>query len=106
MVPEPVAVCRKLGCGAGAAFALGTRLQEPSAFFFSGAFWLEDPLVIFCSSATFRWSAESAKVSFGVWKFAMLRLPLAFVDPSDAARFVKFTEFWVNCMFALRTFSG
>ena len=32
----------------------------------------------------------------------MLRLPLALVDPSDAARFVRFTEFCVNCMFALR----
>src|SRR5208283_195873 len=106
MVPLPVALCSRLGCdAAGAALALGTRLQDASAFFLDGAFCSEPP-VICSNSATLSLSAVSAKVSLGAWKFATLRLPLALVEPSDAARFVRFTEFCVNCMLALRTCSG
>ena len=106
MVPVPVAVASKPGCaaGAGAASAVGTRLQEASAFFLAGA-GVELP-VIFSSSATFSLSAVRAKVSLGAWKLATLRLPLALVEPSDAARLVRFTEFCVNCMFTFRIFTG
>src|SRR5271167_815544 len=105
-VPLPVALSSRLGCaGAGAALSLGTRLQDASAFFLGGAFCSEPP-VICCSSATLSLSAVSAKVSLGAWKFAMPRLPLALVEPSVAARFVRFIEFCVNCMLALRTCSG
>src|SRR5271157_4387969 len=103
--PVPVALWSRLGwAGVGAALALGIRLQDASAFFLAGAFC--SPPVICCSSVTLILSALSAKVSLGAWKFAMLRFPLAFVEPSDAARLVRFTEFCVNCMLALRTCSG
>src|SRR5271169_4559210 len=106
MVPVPVAVASKPGWGggAGAASAVGIRLREASAFFLAGG-GAELP-VIFCSSATFSLSAVSAKVSLGAWKLATLRLPLALVDPNDAARLVRFTEFCVNCMFTLRILTG
>src|SRR5271166_8282 len=105
MVPLPVAVCNRLGCaGAGAALARGSKLQEASAFFFAGAG--SGATVIFCSSATLILSALSAKVNRGAWKLAMLRLPLALVEPSDRARFPRLTEFCVNCMLALRTCNG
>src|ERR1019366_1783600 len=109
MVPGPVALASKPGCavGAAAASAVGTRLHEASAFFLAGAFGLGvELLVIFWSSTTFSLSAERANVSLGAWKLATLRLPLALVEPSDAARLVRFTEFCVNCRFALRTFTG
>ena len=106
MEPVPVALCSRLGwAAAGDALALGTRLQDASAFFFAGAFCSE-PLVICCSSVTLILSALNAKVSRGAWKFAMLRFPPAFVEPSDAARLVKFTEFCVNCKFAFLTCKG
>src|SRR5208337_2855879 len=105
--PEPVALCSRLGCAAdgGAALALGMRLQDASAFFFAGAFFSEPP-VICSNSVTFILSTVSAKVNLGAWKFAMLKFPPALVEPSDAARFVRFTEFCVNCMFMLRTCNG
>src|ERR1019366_1167872 len=109
MEPVPVALASKPGCaaGAGAASAVGTRLQEAFAFFLAGALGSGvELLVIFWSSTTFSLSAASANVSRGAWKLATLRLPLALVEPSDAARFVRFTEFCVNCRFALRTFTG
>src|SRR5271165_6122577 len=98
MEPEPVAACSRLGCdGAGVALALGIRLQDASAFFLAGAFCSEPP-VICSSSATLILSAFSAKASRGAGTFAMLRLPFALVEPSDAARLERFTEFCVNCM--------
>src|SRR5215472_11812430 len=103
MVPVPVAISRKLGCGAGAASAVGTRLQDDSAFFVGAGLLVA---VSFCSSVTLILSAESAKVRRGAWKFAMLRLPLALVEPSPALIFVRFNEFCVNCRLALRTVSG
>src|SRR5271165_6318806 len=100
MEPVPVALCSRLGCAAdaGEALALEMRLQDASALFFAGALCSEPP-VICSSSVTLSLSAVNAKVSLGAWKFAMPRLPLALVDPSEAARFVRFTEFCVNCMF-------
>ena len=91
---------------AGAASAVGTRLHDASRSSLRGAFCGAEPPVIFFSSVTFSLSAVSAKVSCGAWKLAMLRLPLALVEPSEAARLVRFTEFCVNCRFALRMFSG
>src|SRR5208337_503319 len=106
MVPLPVALCSRLGCDTvGAALALGTKLQDASAFFLAGAF-CSDPPVICSNSATLILSAVSAKVSLGAWKFAMLRLPPALVEPRDAAKFVRLTEFCVNCMLALRICNG
>src|SRR5664279_5016491 len=102
-VPVPVAVSRKLGCGADAASALGTTLHDASAFLAGAGL----PATInFCNSVMLILSAASPKVSRGAWKLATLRLPLAFVDPSDATRFVMLSEFWVNCRLAFLMFSG
>src|ERR1017187_2892302 len=109
MEPVPVALASKPGCaaGAGAASAVGTRLHEASAFFLAGAFGSGvELLVIFWSSTTFSLSAASANVSLGAWKLATLRLPVALVEPSDATRLVRLTEFCVNCRFAFLTLSG
>src|SRR5450631_1198902 len=102
MVPVPVAVSRKLGWGAGAASAVGTRLHDASAFF-AGAGLLA---INFCNSVMFSLSAASAKVRRGAWKFATLRFPLALVDPTEATRFVTLREFCVNCRLAFLMFSG
>src|SRR5664279_447855 len=91
--PVPVALASNPGCaaGAGAASAVGTRLHEAFAFFLAGALGSGvELLVIFWSSTTFSFSAERANVSRGAWKLATLRLPPALVEPSDAARFVRF----------------
>src|ERR1019366_6744063 len=99
MVPVPVALSRKLGCGAGAASAVGTRPHDASAFL-AGAGLLG--AINFCSSVMFNLSAVSANVSRGAWKLAMLAL----VDPTDATRFVRFTEFCVNWRLAFLMFTG
>src|SRR5271157_883680 len=103
IVPVPVAVSRKLCCGAGAASAAGTRLHDAAAFF-AGAGLLG--AISFCSSKTFILSAVSAKVRRGAWKLAMLRLPLVLVDPTEALMLVRSIEFWVNCRLTLRTLIG
>src|SRR5580704_3141272 len=93
---------------AGEASAAGTKLHEASArfCFWAGAFCGVEPPVICSSSVTFSLSAVSAKVRCGAWKFATLKLPPALVEPREAARFVMFIEFWVNCRLALRIFRG
>src|SRR5215467_4761712 len=106
IVPLPVALCSKPGCdGAGAALALVTSPQDDSAFFLGGAFSSEPPAI--CSNSTaLILSALNAKVRVGALKFATLTFPVALVEPSDAAMFVSFTEFCVNCMLAFRTCRG
>src|ERR1035437_7171789 len=103
MVPVPVAESRKLGFGGGAALAVGNRLHDASAFL-AGAGLPE--ATNFCNSVMFNLSAARANVSRGAWKLATLRLPVALVDPTDAARFVRFTEFCVNWRFAFLMFTG
>src|SRR5512137_1551688 len=106
MEPVPVTDWSRLGWdGAGAALAVGIRLQDAWAFCFAGTFCSAPP-VICCNSVTLSLSALREKVNRGAWKFAMLRFPLTLVEPRDAAKFIRFTEFCENCMFALRTFSG
>src|SRR6516162_5763787 len=93
-VPVPVVLSNKLGCFAGAveASAVGTSPWDTPAFFFSGTFGAGDgAAMIFCSSLTLILSALSANVSLGAWKFAMFKFPLAFVEPREAARFVRLT---------------
>ena len=57
---------------------MGTRLQIDSDFF-AGAGLLG--ATSFCSSETLSLSAARAKVSRGAWKLAMLRFPVALVEP-------------------------
>src|SRR6516162_2604190 len=93
IVPLPVAVSRKLGCGAGTAWAEGTKLHEDCAFF-NGAGLLG--AVNFSNSAILSLSAERAKVRCGAWKFDMPILPVAVVEAMEALMFVRLIEFWVN----------
>src|SRR6516225_7500906 len=51
-------------------------------------------------------STLNANRRLGAWKFETLRFPVAFEDPREARRLVKFAEFCVNCRLAFFTFSG
>ncbi len=62
----------------GRASAVGTRLHDAWDFF-TGA-GVPDA-ISFCSSVTLILSAAKAKVSRGAWKLAMLRFPVALVEP-------------------------